>query len=59
MSRNENENLKLENKRFHAEYIRMIEDIENTKRKEQEQRDEIEQLKKNKIPGGNSRETLG
>lgn len=46
MSRNENENLKLENKRFHAEYIRMIEDIENTKRKEQEQRDEIEQLKK-------------
>lgn len=59
MSRNENENLKLENKRFHAEYKRMIEDIENTKRKEQEQRDEIEQLKKNKIPGGNSRETLG
>ncbi|CAI4349437.1 BAK_1a_G0010970.mRNA.1.CDS.1 [Saccharomyces cerevisiae] len=44
MSRNENENLKLENKRFHAEYIRMIEDIENTRRKEQEQRDEIEQL---------------
>lgn len=44
MARNENETLKIENKRFHAEYIRMIEDIENTRRKEQEQRNEIEQL---------------
>ncbi|CAI4058671.1 hypothetical protein SKDZ_04G4630 [Saccharomyces kudriavzevii ZP591] len=44
MSRNENENLKLENKRFHAEYIRMIEDIESTRRREQEQRNEREQL---------------
>lgn len=44
MSRNENENLKIENKRFHAEYIRMIEDIEITRRREQEQRNEREQL---------------